>query len=114
MKKLPLIAFLFFVLLMGLVIGANAQKRTLLELDIHEDSVGFSVAYREGNTEGGFDYLTMDQFNEFFSDKITGEYWKDHSGKKYPILLSVNQKKYVLRKSVNGKWYRLYLTPKIL
>jgi hypothetical protein len=109
MKKLPLIVFLFFVLLMGLVIGANAQKRTLLELDIHEDSVGFSVVYKEGNTEGGFDYLTMDQFNEFFSDKITGEYFKDRSGKKYPILLSVNQKKFILRKSATGNWYRSYI-----
>ena len=111
MKKLSLIAFFLCLFIMGLVVGVNAQKRTILEVNLHEDNVGLSVAFKEGNEEYGFDYLTKEEFNKYFKDQYTGEVFTTKSGDKYPILLSVNQKRYVMRKSAAGNWYRYYIKP---
>jgi hypothetical protein len=105
MKQLKLIGFFLCLFIMGLVIGANAQKRTLLEVHLHEDTTGVSVAYKEAGEEWGFDYLTKEEFNSKFTDQYTGEVWKG----KYPILLSVNNKRFVMRESKSGKRYRYYL-----
>lgn len=112
MKQLRLIAFFLCLLIMGLVVGANAQKRIILETHMDERGL-ISVIFKEGTDTLGFDYLNQAEFNEEFQDKYSGEVFTDYKGDKYPILLSVNQKKFIIRKSRNGKWYRYYIKPKL-
>lgn len=108
MKQLKLIGFFLCLLIMGIVIGANAQKRSITLADI-DDRGYVSVVFKENGEERGFDGLTKDEFNKEFKDQYTGEVFTDYKGDKYPIILSVNNKRYVTRKSRNGNWYRYYL-----
>ncbi len=108
MKQIKLFAFFVCLFIMGLVIGANAQNRKVLETHMDERGL-ISVVFKQGTDTLGFDYLNKDEFNKEFKEQYSGEVWKDASGNKYPVLLSVNQKKFILRKSRNNNWYRYYL-----
>lgn len=109
MKKLAIICFLICILVMGLVVGANAQpKRTITHATIDERGL-VSVQFKEGSKEYRFDYLSKEEFNKEFQDQFTGETYKDRSGNVYPVFLSVNKKRYVMRTSASGNRYRYYL-----
>src|SRR5688572_24202634 len=109
MKQLKLIGFFLCLLIMGLVIGANAQKRTILETHFDEERNLISVVYKQGADTLAFDPMSKEEFNKEIQDKFTGEVFTDYKGNKLPILLSVNQKRFIVRKSRNGNWYRYYL-----
>lgn len=109
MKQLKLIAFLICLLIMGLVVSANAQsKRTITYASIGETGL-ISVRFKEGNKERAFDPMSQSEFNEQFTDKFEGETYTDRAGNKYPVLVSVNKKKFVIRTSASGRVYRYYI-----
>lgn len=109
MKKLAIIGFLICILVMGLVVGANAQpKRSIIAATIDERG-WIGVQFKEGGEEYAFDPLPKDDFNKEFQDQFTGETYKDRAGNVYPVLLSINKKKYVIRTSAAGNRYRYYL-----
>lgn len=107
MKRLSLIGFFLSLFVMGMVIGANAQRK-ITETYVDERGL-VSVIFTEKGVEGGMDYLTVEQFNAEFKDKWTGDYYTGIFKDRYPVLLSVNGKRFVIRKSAKGIWYRYYL-----
>lgn len=110
MKKLAIIGFLTSILCMGLVINANAQTRKITETYVDDRGL-VSVIFTESGKEYGFDYLNKEEFNKEFKDQWTGEFYTGIFKDRYPVLLSVNKKRFIICKSASGIWYRYSLKP---
>lgn len=88
MKQLSIIGFFLSLLLMGLVIGANAQT-------VRQDANGNYIAVSKSDST---------------SAKPTGKTYTDPKGNIYPVMISKNGKLFIIRVSKNtGKSYNYYL-----
>lgn len=88
-RKLPIIAFIICLFIMGAVVTANAQN-------VRKDAAGNYIAITHADTSKA---------------TATGTTYSDAKGIVYPVMISKNGKLFVVRTSKTGKTYNFYLKP---